>query len=150
MSLIYVFIAVASLLSAIQTGANATLKKQIGAPITAALLVSVIGTVALALVFAVYQIWSKQPLPNAGQWRSVPWWAWTGGLMSLVYALAIVTVSERVGAGIFLGINVTVAIIASIVMDHFALMGFDRHPAGLGRLAGAALMIGGLLLVAKF
>ena len=35
-------------------------------------------------------------------------------------------------------------------MDHFGLVGFKEHAAGLGRIAGVALMIGGLALINLF
>ena len=36
------------------------------------------------------------------------------------------------------------------VLDHFALVGFEQHPAGLWRIAGCVLMVGGLALVSAF
>jgi transporter family-2 protein len=35
-------------------------------------------------------------------------------------------------------------------MDHFGLFGFDEHRAGVPRMLGAALMLGGLGLIARF
>jgi bacterial/archaeal transporter family-2 protein len=45
---------------------------------------------------------------------------------------------------------VTAAVVTSIVFDHFALMGFKHHPVLVLRIAGAALMVAGLWLVATF
>jgi transporter family-2 protein len=40
--------------------------------------------------------------------------------------------------------------IASLVVDHFGMVGFDEHPATLGRVAGLALIALGVLLVRIF
>jgi bacterial/archaeal transporter family-2 protein len=36
------------------------------------------------------------------------------------------------------------------MIDHFGLFAMDAHPAGGWRILGAALMIGGIALIAKF
>ena len=41
-------------------------------------------------------------------------------------------------------------IVFSIILDNFGWLGFEPHPAKIGRIAGAAIMITGLFLVAKF
>jgi transporter family-2 protein len=47
-----------------------------------------------------------------------------------------------------MGILVTSSVCASIVLDHFGLVGFQEHAASWGRIVGAALMIAGVWLVA--
>lgn len=55
-----------------------------------------------------------------------------------------------IGAATFLGIIVTVGVLASLVFDHFGWIGFQVHPASLWRVAGAVLMVVGVGLVAVF
>jgi len=45
---------------------------------------------------------------------------------------------------------VTASAIASILLDHFGLLRFHQHSAGIERLIGAALMIVGVSLIAKY
>lgn len=52
--------------------------------------------------------------------------------------------------GAFNGLVVTGTIVFSIVLDHYGLLGFDVHHASLPRIAGGALMLGGLALVCLF
>jgi bacterial/archaeal transporter family-2 protein len=47
-----------------------------------------------------------------------------------------------------MGILVTSSVCASIVLDHFGLVGFQEHAASWGRIAWTALMIAGVWLVA--
>jgi transporter family-2 protein len=59
--------------------------------------------------------------------------------------MAGLTLAQKMGSGIFTGVTVTSAIVVSILLDNYALMGFRQHPASITRIAGAALMIVGLM-----
>jgi bacterial/archaeal transporter family-2 protein len=141
--LFYVVALAAGALNTVQSGQNVSLNKALGQPVLAAT------TVALANV-AVYL--AAAPFiglgwPGAGKIAEVPWWAWFGGVLGALYVLATIFIADKVGAAAFTGLTVTAAVVTSIALDHWGLVGFAVHEAGLGRLAGGALMIGGLLLV---
>ncbi|NCX73701.1 MAG: EamA-like transporter family protein, partial [Betaproteobacteria bacterium] len=38
----------------------------------------------------------------------------------------------------------------SLILDHFGIMGVPRHPVNLGRAAGVALVLVGVLMVRRF
>jgi hypothetical protein len=82
--------------------------------------------------------------------ESGAWWAWVGGVCGAVFLLSQPLAAPRLGAAVYIGITVTASAIASIALDHFGLVGFAPHPANIGRIAGAALMIAGVTLIAKF
>ena len=134
------------ILNTIQSGSNATLAKSLGQPIAAAVIVSVVTSfmfMAIALVMGI-------KIPNDALFGAVPWWAWIGGLMGGFYILASILFAEKLGAAVFIGCTVTAGLTTSVVMDDFGLVGFKEHSAGLGRIAGVALMIGGLVLINVF
>jgi transporter family-2 protein len=54
------------------------------------------------------------------------------------------------GSGLFTGVTITASLVTSILLDQFGLLGFRQHSASPGRLAGCALMVGGLWLIARF
>lgn len=108
------------------------------------------GLVALLLALAIYSAVTRTPMPKGQQWSAVPWWGWIGGTLGAVYVLGMVLTAGRVGSGIFVGLSVTASILASLAIDHFGLLGFQRHPAGAGRLLGGALMVAGMLLIGRF
>jgi transporter family-2 protein len=89
-------------------------------------------------------------MPRAAQWTAVPWWGWLGGALGALYILCMVLTAQKVGSGVFIGITVTATIIASLVMDHYGLLGFRQHTASPARILGGALMIAGMLLIGKF
>ena len=90
------------------------------------------------------------PLPTARDLAAMPWWAVIGGLVGAVQVYAGLTLVTKVGAGPFVGITVSAALIASILIDHFGWFRIDHHPLTLSRGLGALLLIGGVTLIAKF
>jgi bacterial/archaeal transporter family-2 protein len=97
-------------------------------------------------VFAVF----PSPLPSAEKLASMPWWAPLGGLVGAVQVYAGLTLVNKVGAGPFVGITVTAALIASLAVDHLGLFHMPVHAINVWRVLGAALMVGGISLIAKF
>lgn len=145
-ALIALLAAVAGVLNTAQAGANTTLSKTLGQPLVAALVVT--GVNALVYLSAIPLIGFAWP--GGGRFAQVPWWAWLGGAMGGFYVLAVILLAERLGAAIFTGLSVTAAIATSTILDHYGLMGFARHEAGLWRVLGCLLMVGGLALVSIF
>jgi transporter family-2 protein len=144
-ALLYVFVALAGALTSVEAGANAKLEKTAGAPWWPAVAFSLITLVCLLpLALA---LGGRVP---AGAAAKVPWWGWTGGFISAVYIISMLIGPGKLGAGLFTGLTVTAAILASIALDHWGLVGFAVHPAGPGRLIGAALMVAGIICVAVF
>lgn len=142
---LYGLTVLAGLANAIQPGQNATLSKSLGLPVTAALVILLVSTAAL--LFGGLAL-GKLEIPSAGQISQVPWWAWSGGVLSVLLILAQLYASPSIGAASFLGIIVTVGVVASIVLDNYGWVGFAVHPASLWRMMGAVLMIAGVAMVA--
>ena len=145
-ALAYLFVTVAGALNAVQSGSNAQLVRSLGRPWLVALLVSLI----TAAVFVLAVLATDFRLPDPGRFGGAPWWAWVGGLCGAAYVASTLFFAERMGAGLFTGLTITAGIVASIVVDHFGLVGFKQHTASLLRIGGAALMIAGLALYARF
>lgn len=135
----------AGAINPIQTGANAQLNKSVAAPVWTALSIYLSGLCAMLLI----QAFVRETFPSE-RLATVPWWAWTGGLISVGSTMAGLTFAQKMGAGSFTGLSITASLITSIALDHFGAIGFKTHPASLIRLLGGALMIAGLWLVAKF
>ena len=80
----------------------------------------------------------------------MPWWAAIGGLVGALQVYMGLTQVNKVGAGPFMGFTVTASVIASILIDHFGLFRMEVHPLNWLRGLGAALLIGGVALIAKY
>jgi transporter family-2 protein len=90
------------------------------------------------------------PLPTRDQLAQMPWWAVVGGLVGAVQVYAGLTLVNKVGAGPFVGLTVTAALITSLLIDHFGWFRMSAHPLNAGRILGGFLLIGGISLIAKF
>jgi bacterial/archaeal transporter family-2 protein len=145
--LLYAFVIVAGALNAVQAGSNSSLNKVIEQPVIAALMVLAI---AFAGTLTVGVISGQLGLPEMASFHRVPWWGWIGGLLGATFLMSMLLFAQRIGAGAFMGLSVTAAIITSVALDHFGLVGFKEHPVGGWRLLGCGLMIVGIGLVARY
>jgi len=144
--LLYLVAIAAGVFSTALSGSNATLSKELGQPITSGIIVEFVVLIVLVVIGLTY---GGMQLPKAGQLSHIPWWAWIGGFGGASILLTQLTIAEKIGAAPFLGLTVTAGVVMSIALDHFGWLGFDRNPAHITRLAGGALMIVGVALVAK-
>jgi len=113
-------------------------------------LASAISAAVVTFFFVAVFLVRSKPLPSAQDAGSMPWWALIGGLVGAVQVYAGLTLVHKVGAGTFMGLTVTAALIASLLIDHFGWLRVHPHPISLGRAIGAVLMICGVALIAKF
>lgn len=137
----------AGVANAIEPGQNATLAKATGQPMLAGIFCFALAMVCLLGAMGVVRLWNPSTAEEA---TPVPWWAWPGGILGALVVLAQLYVSEQIGAAPFLGCVITAGVVGSIALDHYGLVGFERHPAGRWRIAGGVLMLVGVALVAAF
>jgi bacterial/archaeal transporter family-2 protein len=98
----------------------------------------------LAVFFAL-----PHPLPTVDDLKNLPWWAVLGGLVGAVQVFAGLTLVGRVGAGTFMAVTVSSALVASLVVDHFGWFRMEVHSVTPLRAIGGLLLIGGAALVTK-
>ena len=126
-------------------GMNATLSKTLNQPVwavAATFAVAMSATLAVALA-------TGQRIPDAAVIAQAPWWSWLGGLFAAGFVLSLTLVASKLGASVFTGVTVTVAMIVSVVLDHYGVIGFEVHKASLLRVVGGIVMTGGLGLILR-
>jgi bacterial/archaeal transporter family-2 protein len=146
---LYAFVIIAGVLNGLQTGMNAQLTKSLGNPALAGPIVYGVGLIGALAVVAVMPLFGVK-YADYGKLAQTPWWAIAGGLAGVVFTLATLTATPKIGAGSFVAITVTTGVVVSILIDNFGIIGVDKHPANIGRVVGAVLMIGGVVLVGRF
>jgi bacterial/archaeal transporter family-2 protein len=142
----FIFALIAGAAITAQAGSNSQLKQSLGSPIGALAVNYVLGLVSVLLVL----VFTRFSLPAADKIASAPWWAWIGGVLGVLYGLSVVLLASRMGAATLIAAVVTGQLIFSVVVDNFGWIGFEVHHAGVSRILGCALMIGGFGLIAKF
>jgi transporter family-2 protein len=148
MQALFVALAMAAGLSnPIQSAANAAVNKALGHPVLAVVVVYAVAVAGLAVCLLVTGVPLRLLTEKAG---GIPWWAYVGGLGNLLFALAGAAATQKIGSGAFTVTVLVTAVILSIVLDHFGLLGLPQRPASWPRLVGAALAIGGVTLVSLF
>jgi len=130
----------------IQASINGRLRPYVGGPIPATLISVAVSTTAMvALAVAT---WTQ--VPAAENVSGAPWWAWTGGLLGVVFVLVSLGLVNRLGAAFLFALVVVGQMLASLVIDHYGLLGVTEHPITPIRLMGVALLLGGVLLIRFF
>jgi transporter family-2 protein len=146
MRLFLVFFAViAGALLPTQAGINAQLAKNLGHPLLAASVSFGLGTLALLLITIIFRI----PWPELSSAMQVPWYLWIGGLLGVIYLTATIILAPLLGAATMIGLIIAGQMLASIMLDHFGLVGFPVHPLSLWRAVGAIFLIVGVILVQR-
>ena len=143
--LFVLFAAAAGALNPFQN-VNAELNKHWQQPLWTATWVYLSGLAGVLLL----QLFARQQTPAHGAVVSAPWWAWTGGLVSIGATMIGLLFAQKLGSGVFTGVSITASVLVSILLDHMGWIGFKVHPASPLRLAGAGLMVAGVWLVMRF
>ena len=125
---------------------NGALRNALSNPWLASL-VSFMPAVALLAVLCVCL---PRPLPTADGLNGMGWWAPLGALVGAFAVIAGLLFVNKVGAGAFAGLTITANILMSLVIDQFGWFGMEVHALSPGRIAGVALMVGAIALVALF
>jgi uncharacterized membrane protein YdcZ (DUF606 family) len=73
--------------------------------------------------------------------------AWSGGLFGSIFIITAILTVPRLGAATVLALVVVGQMIGSLTFDQFGLLGLPQQPATVVRLAGAGLLIAGVVLV---
>ncbi len=137
----------AGALQPFQAALNSRLGKEVDNPIFSVFISGLLSGVVLG----VYLLFTRQVLPKG--WPAavqLPWWMWLGGIIGAAYLVAVVIATPKLGAGTLMALVIAAQIIVSVVLDHYAALGLERHPASWGRLAGVLLFCAGAFLIQKF
>lgn len=141
--LLYPFILVAGALQAIGVVWNGQLRGALINPWLAA----TVSFLPVVFVFAFVFLLRPSPLPTRQGVAGVRWWMPLAGLTGAVAVFCGLLFVDKVGAGAFNGLLITANLLTSIALDHFGWVGMKQVRAGPQRLLGAALMVGGIVLI---
>jgi len=100
------------------------------------------GITMLVILLVMREPW----LSSASVARS-SWWLWTGGFFGAIYIVVAVVLLPRLGAATVVALIVTGQMLSSLAFDQFGLLGIIQHPVSILRLAGALLLVAGVILI---
>jgi len=90
-----------------------------------------------------------QARPDVGAMKGLPWWAWMGGLYGCAFVVSAAWGVPRLGVATTITVMIAGQLLLSLALDHFGALGVEKQPLSLGRIAGVALVIGGVVLVRR-
>ena len=126
----------------LQGASNAALGRALGHPLWATMVSLVVSMlVVLPLMGSMLVQAPRLVLALSG-----PWWLWLGGIVGVVYLTTALVLLPRLGATSFIVCVIAGQMLASLLLDHFGLMGLPVKPVGLARMAGVALILVGIWL----
>jgi len=122
---------------------NGNLREALGSPAWAGL-ISYAGGL-LTMIVAVLVL--AEPVPSLRAMAAVPWWAWSGGLFGGIFILLAILLLPSLGAATLFALVIAGQVLAAVTLDHFGVLGLTPHPISTARLAGAVLLIAGVILM---
>ena len=122
---------------------NGNLRTALGSPAWAALFSYAGGL--LTMIVAVIVL--REQVPSWRMMSGVPWWAWSGGVFGGAFILLSILLLPSLGAATLFALIIAGQVLAAVTLDHFGALGLTPHPISTMRLAGAALLIAGVVLI---
>ena len=136
---------VAGSLLPLQGAFNARLGASAASPMHASLISFVIGTLAIAA----YVLATRQTVSWPGV-AGAPWYVWLGGFCGAFSLTAIILTFPKLGPGLSFGLLVAGQLIVSVLLEHFNILVAQPHPMSFLRIAGVALVLGGVVMIRAF
>lgn len=149
MSNTYLYMLIALLAGAMMTTQAATNNRMaafVDGPPLAAFISFLVGTVALL----VYVVLAGVPLGNLIGAKEAPAVAWLGGLLGVFFVMAALLLVPKFGVAMTFSFMIAGQMIATLVIDHFGLLGIEVRPISWTRITGILLISGGVVLIRKF
>jgi transporter family-2 protein len=132
---------------AVQAPINTQLGRDIGLPVAAATISFLAGSVAL--VIATIVVVRTQSISLA--WAApAPWLYFAGGLLGTVYVTTTILLTPRIGAAAVMALAIGGQLLAGIVLDRIGFLNLAVREISLGRIAGAVLLVAGVVMIRIF
>ena len=130
----------------VQAILNTRLGRQIGGPLMGSLMSFLVGLICLFILNLASNYSAVAQLKPSS---TGPWYIWLGGLLGAMFVGYITWVNQKQGMALTFALVVSGQIFISLLIDHFGLLGSAIRTITLEKIAGAALIIAGLILIKK-
>ena len=127
----------------IQAGINSSLSFFTGSNISAAIISFLAGSIAI-ITFALI---ARTPFPKPDAFAEAPWWIWIGGAFGAFYVVSSIILVNRVGAVSMLAFIIAGQMIASIIIDHYGLVGYQINPISIYKIVGVIFIAIGVVFI---
>jgi transporter family-2 protein len=126
----------------VQQALNANLRTALSSAAWSGFMSYFLGVVCMAA----FALLLQDPIPSVATASRIPWYAWSGGLFGAIFIGLAIFLIPQLGAATFFALLIAGQMLGSIVFDHFGVLGVPIHPVSVLRVAGAALLVSGVVL----
>jgi bacterial/archaeal transporter family-2 protein len=140
---VIIFIVFVGGLIALQGSVNAALGKFLEHPLHAAIVSFASGLVAVLIA----SLMMKTGLPSISKIFSAPKVILIGGLLGSVFVTSVILCVPKVGVANVVMAALCGQIILSLILDHFGAFNMPKQAIDIKRVAGALLVICGVILI---
>ena len=127
----------------IQSAINAQMAAVQGHPLYGAIVNTSVATLCLLVLIVSLRV----PPPRLHAAAAAPIHLWAGGVIGAAFVFGALFVAPRIGAALFAAATVLGTAIASLLIDHYGLLGFPERPLSIARMAGAGCLLVGMALL---
>jgi bacterial/archaeal transporter family-2 protein len=127
----------------VQQALNANLRNALNSAAWSGFTSYFVGVVCMA----VFALLVRDPIPSVATTARIPVFSWSGGLFGAIFIVLAILLIPRLGAATFFALLIAGQMCGSIAFDHFGLLGLPVHPVSGPRILGAALLVGGVVLI---
>jgi bacterial/archaeal transporter family-2 protein len=127
----------------VQQALNANLRSALSSAAWSGFVSYFLGVVCMAALALLLQ----DPMPSVATAARIPWFAWSGGVFGAIFIGLGIFLVPQLGAATFFALLIAGQMVGSIAFDHFGLLGVPVHAVSVLRIAGAALLVGGVVLI---
>jgi bacterial/archaeal transporter family-2 protein len=142
---LYILVALGGAGLALQMACNSRLRVATGSPVLATLISVVVTLISLTGVWAS----GVTPRGTLPAFSSVPIWAWGGGALAGYYLVASLVAIPRLGTAAVFSLVIAGQMITALVLDATGALGVAHIALNVKRVAGAALLLIGVVLLQK-
>jgi len=143
---LWFFTLIVGALMPVQAILNTRLGRQIGGPLMGSLISFCVGLICLLVLNLISNYSAVVQLKPA---TTSPWYIWLGGVLGAIFVGYITWVNQKQGVALTFALVVSGQIFVSLLIDHYGLFGSAIRTITLEKIAGAILIIAGLILIKK-
>ena len=143
--LLFLLVALGGAGLTMQMAWNARLRTATGSPVLTTIISVLVTLLSLVLVWASGAT-SRGAVPVFG---SIPKWAWFGGVFAGYYLTASLVAIPKLGAAPVFALVIAGQMAAALLLDATGAFGLAQISLSPTRLAGAALLVVGVILIQK-
>ena len=114
-------------------------------PIQATLVAYIGGTFGCVLILAI----SRSSYPSMGELLAIDWRLYTAGFLGVIFVSGMLYLMPVVGVANMLAAAIVGQLVASILVDHFGLLGGMRVSISPSRVFGVVLLFIGLYFIQR-